>query len=217
MAQIFPRWTNIIPLKIAGALILIALAISCGIWYYFTPKYTRVGYQPTQPVPFSHALHVNQLGMDCRHCHSFVEKSSHANVPHTQTCINCHSQVKKDSPKLNAVWASWNSGRAIPWIKIHQAPDYVYFDHSAHVNRGISCVHCHGQINEMEVVYHAKPLSMSFCLDCHRAPQEFIRPVDQVYNLDWKVQSREEQLKMGRELVEQWKVNPPVTCEGCHR
>lgn len=217
MANIFPRWTNILPLQILLIVGLLGLAVTGAVWYYFTPKYTRVGYQPVQPVPFSHALHVDQLGMDCRYCHTFVERAAHSNVPTTQTCMNCHTQIKKDSPKLEAVRASWQTGQPVPWVWIHKTPDYVYFNHAAHVNRGVSCVHCHGQINRMEVVYHAKPLSMSFCLDCHRAPQEFIRPVEEVTNLDWKAPSREEQLAMGRKLVHDWQVNPPVNCQGCHR
>jgi len=112
---------------------------------------------------------------------------------------------------------SWASGEPIPWVRIHKTPDYVYFNHAVHVNRGISCVECHGQVNEMEVVYHAKSLSMAFCLECHREPEKYIRPADEVYNLNWKAESQEAQLEMGEELVAHWKVNPPESCSGCHR
>lgn len=152
----------------------------------FHPKYTRVGYQPTQPAAFDHSLHVNQLGMDCRYCHTGVEKSSHSNVPGTQTCMNCHTQIKSQSSKLSAVRDSWKTGNPVPWVRIHKAPDYVYFNHAVHVNRGVSCVACHGHVNHMEVVYHAKPHSMGWCLECHRAPENHLRPLDQVTNLDWE-------------------------------
>ena len=125
--------------------------------------------------------------------------------------------VQTQSPALEPVVDSWASGEPIPWVRIHKTPDYVYFNHAVHVNRGISCVECHGQVNEMEVVYHAKSLSMAFCLECHREPEKYIRPADEVYNLNWKAESKEAQLEMGEELVAHWKVNPPESCSGCHR
>lgn len=158
--------------------------------YYFTPKYTRVGYEPTQPVPFSHKIHAGQLGLDCRYCHSFAEVSSHANVPTNQTCFNCHGpgkgNIKSASPKLEKVIKAAETGKPIEWVKVHKAPDYVYFNHSAHLNRGISCQSCHGQINEMEVVKHDQPQSMGWCLDCHRNPEQKLRPLDQITNLNYK-------------------------------
>ena len=186
MANIFPRWTNWLPIKILVCVAVVAASIVSGMAYYFTPKYTRVGYQPTQPVEFDHSLHVNQLGMDCRYCHTHVEKSSHSNVPATQTCMNCHTQIKAQSPKLEPVRQSWKSGQPVPWVRIHKAPDYVYFNHAVHVNRGISCVACHGHVNRMQVVWHDKPHSMGWCLECHRAPENHLRPLDQVTNMDWE-------------------------------
>ena len=218
MANIFPRSSNFLPLKVIACGAVTVPLIVAAVWYYFTPKYTRVGYMPTQPVPFSHALHVGQLGMDCRYCHSFVEVGGTANIPTTQTCMNCHSQVKKDSPKLAAVRESWEIGKPIPWVKIHQAPDYVYFNHSVHVNRGISCQNCHGNINRMEVVYHAEPQSMGWCLECHRNPEQYIRPVEHVFNLDWKPEMiGEKQETLGKKLVAEWHVHPPQNCAACHR
>ncbi len=217
MANIFPRWTNFLPIKIIVMVITIVPLLIVGATYYFTPKYTRVGYMPTQPVSYSHALHVNQLGMDCRYCHTGVEVSSHSNVPTTQTCMNCHTAIKKDSSKLAALRESWETGRPMNWVKIHKAPDYVYFNHAAHVNRGVGCASCHGQINRMEVVWHDQPQSMGWCLECHRAPHQQIRPKEEIYNLDWKAPSREAQLTMGTELVKQWNINPPQTCAACHR
>lgn len=219
MANLFPRWTNYLPLKIVVCVLIMGCAATAGVWYYFTPKYTRVGYQPIQPVPFPHDIHVSQLGMDCRYCHSFVEVSAHSNVPNTQTCLNCHREggVLWNSPKLAAVRESWETGQPIPWVQIHKTPDYVYFNHSAHVNRGISCYSCHGEINKMPVVYHAKPLSMSFCLDCHRAPEKHLRPPEQVFNLDWHPPEGTSQKEIGTKLKDDWHVNPPENCAGCHR
>lgn len=224
MANIFPRSSNLLPFKIVLCLLVLGGAVSGGMWYYFTPKYTRVGYQPIQPVPFSHKIHAGQLGMDCRYCHSFVETAAHSNIPTTQVCMNCHGQVQKDNPKLQAVRESWQSGRPIEWIQIHKTPDYVYFNHAAHVNRGVSCVSCHGDITEMEVVYHHEPQSMSWCLDCHRNPENALRPVDKVTDLKWKPEPKNgeslaaAQRSLGLQLKHDWKINPPdKNCAGCHR
>jgi hypothetical protein len=143
--------------------------VTAGLNYYFTPKYTRVGFQPTQPVPFSHSIHVKQLGLDCRYCHDGVEKSWYSNVPAADTCMNCHSAVRADDPKLEPVRASYkDANKPVEWVQIHKLPDYVYFNHSVHVNRGVSCVECHGRVDEMDEVRHEKHFSMTFCLDCHR-------------------------------------------------
>lgn len=190
MGNLFPRWTNWLPLKIAVMAIFMVGGLALGVTYYFTPKYTRVGYEPTQPVAFSHKQHVGQVGLDCRYCHSFVEVSGHANVPTNQTCLNCHGpdkgQIKKDSEKLAMVRDADKNNTPIKWAKVHKSPDFVYFNHSVHLNRGVSCQNCHGQINEMEVVRHAEPHSMGWCLDCHRNPENKLRPLDQVTNLTYK-------------------------------
>jgi hypothetical protein len=186
MANFFPRWSNWLPLKLAICGFVVVIGLTAGTWYYVTPKYTKVGYQPVQPVPFPHDIHVTQLGMDCRYCHSFVETAAHSNVPNTQTCMACHQQVQKDNPKLEPVRASWKSGDPVEWAWIHRLPDYVFYNHAAHVNRGISCASCHGQVNHMPAMYDAKPMSMKWCLDCHRHPENFLRPEDQITNLDWK-------------------------------
>jgi hypothetical protein len=224
MANIFPRGSNYLPIKILVCLLVLGGALTAGISYYFTSKYTNVGYQPVQPVPFPHDVHVKQVGMDCRYCHSFVEVAAHSNVPTTQVCMNCHQQIQKDSPKLQAVRDSWQTGKPIEWVQVHKTPDYVYFNHSAHVNRGVSCVSCHGKVNEMPVVYHSQPLSMAWCLDCHRHPENALRPVDQVTNLDWVPPVKpgqtpaEAQVAQGLELKKAWNINPPDgNCAGCHR
>lgn len=217
MANIFPQWTNWLPVKLIVAFSCLGAAAVVGVSYYFTPKYTRVGYQPKQPVEFSHAIHVNQVGLDCRFCHNGVEVSEHSNVPNTQTCMGCHSKVKPTSPKLAPVVESWKNGTPIPWVRIHKAPDYVYFNHSIHVNSGISCASCHGQVNRMDVVAHDQPHSMGWCLECHRHPERQIRPQEEVFNLDWKAKSPSAQVEMGRKLVKEWNINPPQTCAACHR
>src|SRR5678816_4653404 len=163
MANFFPRWTNWLPLKIAVCGIAIVCGLTAGTWYYATPKYTKVGYEPIQPVPFPHDIHVSQLGMDCRYCHSFVDVAAQSNVPNTQTCMACHQQVQKDNPKLEPVRDSWKTGKPIEWVWLHRTVDYVYYNHAAHVNRGISCFSCHGAVNHMPVVYMAKPHSMAWC------------------------------------------------------
>ena len=188
MPNFFPRWTNLLPLQIGIALILTGSAVTAGLWYYFTPKYTRVGYQPSQPIPFSHKIHVEQHGMDCRYCHGFVEKSGHSNLPTAETCMNCHKQIKTDSPKLAPLHDAWKSGKPIEWVNVHEVPDYAYFDHSVHVNRGVSCVKCHGRVDQMDIVYQHEPQSMSWCIDCHKAPEKNIRPLDEILNFDWKAE-----------------------------
>lgn len=198
MANFFPRWTNTLPIKLAVALLFLAGGAALAVTYYFTNKYTEQGYQPSQPIPFSHKLHAGDLQMDCRYCHSFVEVSGHANVPTNETCATCHTastmQVKTESPLLEKVREASEKGTGVEWTKVHQMPDYVYFNHSVHIARGVSCVSCHGKVNEMEVVFKDQPQSMGWCLDCHRNPEQALRPLDQVTNLDWKPsdQNREE-------------------------
>jgi hypothetical protein len=218
MSNLFPKSANKLPLQILIFIGLTAGIVLAGVTYYATPKYTRVGYAPQQPVPFSHALHSGQLGIDCRYCHSNVEKSGHSNIPTAQTCMNCHNQIKTDSPLLAPVRASYESGNPVPWVNVHEVPDYAYFNHAVHVARGVSCVECHGQINEMEVVHHSKPLSMSWCLECHREPEKVLRDPKLVTNLDWKHPGGPEaQIEQGKKFVHDWNVQPPQSCSGCHR
>lgn len=217
MANIFPKWSNTVPKKVILAVALLVIALITGINYYFTPKYANVGYQPTQPVDFDHSLHAGQLGIDCRYCHTYVDRSDHANIPTAQTCMNCHNQVKIDSARLAPVRDSYETGNPIQWVRVHHAPEYVYFNHSVHINRGVSCVECHGKVNEMKVVHQDKSLTMAFCLDCHRHPENHVRPLDEVFNLDWQAESPEAQREMGFAYVHDWKITPPLSCSGCHR
>jgi hypothetical protein len=225
MPNIFPTGTNQTVIKAGIALSIVGALVTLAVWYYFTPKYSRVGYQPVQPVYFQHDLHVKQLGLDCRHCHSYVEASGFSNYPATQTCMNCHKTIQKDNPRLQPVRDSWATGKPIEWVKIHNVPDYAYFNHSAHVNRGVSCVSCHGQVNEMNVVFQDQSQSMAWCLACHRHPEEKVRPIapdspgglSPVFNLDWKPPAGTTQAELGKKLVHDWKINPPKDCAGCHR
>lgn len=237
MANFFPRWTNFLPLKIAVCLGVAGAGVVAGFAYYATPKAQRVGYQPTQPIPYDHELHVKQLGLDCRYCHSFVEHSGQANIPSASTCWNCHQHVLTDSPKLAPLRRAYDKnypeydGLPLKWVKVHDSPDYVFFNHSAHVNRGVSCDSCHGKVNEMQVVFQAKDHSMGFCLDCHRSPEEHLRPLEEVFNLDYdaenylelndvkdadgkKIETPEE---LGRFLKSHWNIKAKESCATCHR
>jgi hypothetical protein len=232
MANIFPRWSNLLPFKIAFCLGTVGAGVALAFAYYATPKAQRVGYKPAQPIPFSHQIHVQQLGLDCRYCHSFVDVSHHSNVPTGNTCWNCHEHVQKDSPKLQPLRNQMmkelehpDYGKPIEWVRIHKSPDYVYFDHSAHVNRGISCQSCHGDVNEMEVVYQAESHSMGWCLECHRAPEKHLRPLEEVYNFDYgdddvakytEDASVNTTLELGKKLKEQFSVHPKTSCATCH-
>jgi hypothetical protein len=217
MSAIFPKWTNRLPLYIIIGVMLVGSAVTAGVWYYFTPKYTRVGYQPIQPVAFSHATHAGQMGIDCRYCHTGVEKSWFSNIPASSTCMNCHNQVLKDDPRLALVRESAASGKPIEWVQIHKLPDFVYFNHSVHVNRGLSCVECHGRIDQMDEVYHAKPFSMAFCLECHRDPAAKLRPPDKITDLAWTPGSPAKQKEFGQQAMHDWKVESLQTCSACHR
>ncbi len=216
MPGVFPKWTNQLPLNIAAGLAIAGAAVAAGLGYYFTPKYTRVGYQPIQPVPYSHATHVEQLGMDCRYCHAGVERSWFAGLPDASRCMNCHHQVLAGDPRLAPVRDSMQTGAPVAWIQIHRTPDYVYFHHAAHIRSGVSCLHCHGRVDQFEEVRHDQPLSMSFCLECHRRPEAYLRPLDQVYNLGWNTDPAR-QNEQGRLLALTGDMRPPLSCSGCHR
>ena len=222
----FPSWVNrLVPLSGIAALLLAAYVVSVGA-YGTAPTTLNVGYSPRQPVPFSHKLHAGTLKMDCRYCHTSVDQAAHAAVPATQTCVNCHSAANPDgtvansavhttSDKLLGVRESQATGEPISWQRVHDLPDYVYFNHSAHVNRGVSCVSCHGRVDKMEQVYQAEPLTMSWCLDCHRHPEPHLRPQEFITQLDWV--SEEDPGILERALREELNINPSTNCSTCHR
>ncbi|MBI2374901.1 MAG: cytochrome c3 family protein [Deltaproteobacteria bacterium] len=190
MAQIFPEWMNETPKLGAIATLVLGSVGTFALFYYGSPQHTDVGYKPVQPVAYSHTLHAGTLQMDCRYCHAYVERGPSAGVPPTQTCMNCHAQVLKDSPLLEPVRASWAEGKgekSIRWVRIHKLPDFAFFDHSAHMGVGVAesraaigCETCHGRVDQMDVVKQVQPLSMGWCLDCHGNPAPNLRPVDQI-------------------------------------
>ena len=193
-------------------MILPAVAIA-GIWYYGSPKFTDVGYRPIQPVPYSHRMHAGQLGMDCRYCHSNVERSAEAMIPPTQSCMGCHLLVKAQSPRLQAVRDSWATGNPVEWVRVHKLPDHAFFNHAAHLNAGVGCTSCHGRVDQMDVVVVDQPLSMGWCLDCHRNPGPHLRPREvSVTDMAWTQQASAEDVQRLAANV-----HPPENCSGCHR
>ena len=211
----FPRWTD----KLRPLLAVVALGapiyLTGIVLYGASPDNLNVGYQPEQPVPFSHRLHAGELGMDCRYCHTTVEKSGHAAIPSTNICMNCHDRIHPESPKLEKVRESAATGEPIPWVRVHDLPDFVFFNHSAHVQKGVGCIECHDRVDQMEVVEQAKPLSMGWCLDCHRNPEPHLRPVEEVTNMNWMCEGSREEL--GAKLREANNIQPRQDCSTCHR
>ena len=195
---------------VAGPLYALGLA-----YYVSSPETVDVGYSPQQPVPFSHALHAGKLALDCRYCHSTVERAARAAVPPTATCMNCHRLIAADSEKLAAVRESFTTGNPIHWVRVHDLPDFAYFNHSAHVTRGVSCVSCHGRIDKMDQVTQVETLRMGWCLDCHRNPEPHLRPRELVTDLDWI--PGEDPVQLGTRLREELNINPSTDCSTCHR
>lgn len=215
MAQLFPKWINSIPPIIAlGAVAALFISVAI-VSHFFSPEFTDVGYRPIQPSPYSHKMHAGDLGIDCRYCHTSVENQAHANVPPTRTCMNCHNMVTTDSDSLALIRSSFMTGEPIEWIRVHNLPDFVYFNHSAHINAGVGCISCHGNVTQMEIITLSEPLSMGWCLDCHRNPDLHLRPVAEVTNMKWK-----RPLDHAK-FVADWKaeknIDPPIFCSGCHR
>ena len=219
MPAIFSRSLDFRVRKLAVGL-LVGLGLFVFAWYYYAmPSYTRVGYAPQQPVPFSHEQHVGQLGLDCSYCHQSVFEGPHANVPAAQTCMNCHNpakaNVKGTSSLLAPVRTSFDTGKPVEWKRVHKLPEYAYFNHAVHVNKGVSCVSCHGQVNEMKVVAHAQLLTMGWCLRCHNDPAPSLRPTGEVTNLTWAPGSTTS--AEGAAIKKNFDVKPPMNCQSCHR
>lgn len=218
MAQIFHPSTNTFSkVSIFGAVFLLAALIWIAALLVRSPYVTQVGVARSQPVLFSHEHHVSGLGIECRYCHTSVEVSSFAGIPPTKTCMTCHSQIWTDSPMLASVIDSFRDNQPLQWNRVYNLPDFVYFDHSIHVARGVACVSCHGRVDSMPLVWQQTTLHMEWCLECHREPERFIRPVEYVFQGDW--QPPEDQMVMGRRLVEEYGINVAqiTDCSTCHQ
>ena len=199
---------------VVGAGLLAGVA---GYAYVSHPRTLDTGYSPEQPVPYSHKLHAGTMGIDCTYCHYTVTKAGFAAVPTTETCMNCHAKVKEKSEKLAPVRESYKTGNPVEWIQIHKLPDYVYFNHRAHISAGVSCVVCHGRIDQMVEVHQVQPLNMAWCLECHRNPAPRLRPAEFVTKLDWEPPAGRDAAEIGREVIAAKNIHPPVNCSGCHR
>jgi menaquinone reductase, multiheme cytochrome c subunit len=216
----FPRWSNKATLAALACAAILPIYLAVVLVYGANPTTLNVGYAPEQPVPYSHALHAGKLGIDCRYCHSTVERAAMAALPPTDLCMNCHKGIFADSAKLAEIRHSYETGEPVRWLKIHDLPDYVYFNHSAHLNSGVGCVECHGPIHQMEVVQQEKSLSMAWCVECHRSPAAFLRPRDKITVMDWAAREGggpSQRLALGERLQQEYRVEPNTDCVSCHR
>ncbi|HYG68945.1 MAG TPA: cytochrome c3 family protein [Anaeromyxobacteraceae bacterium] len=183
--------------------------------YWRTPYGTAQFHEIAQPVQFDHRHHVQDDLIDCRYCHSSVDKAPSAGIPSTELCLNCHAQVWNKSPLLDVVRASWFADQPIQWTRVHRLPDFVYFNHSIHVNKGVGCVECHGRVDQMAAIQQVMPMNMGWCLDCHRNPEPRLRPVEEVTNMRWKPEG--DPVALGKELAKKYDVQPRTDCYTCHR
>jgi hypothetical protein len=217
MPQLFPpnsnsfvRWT-----ALAGTVFLVLLVTALTV--FARTSNNRVGVPVEQPVDFSHNLHAGSLGLDCRYCHSTVETSNFATIPSTETCMTCHSQVRVGAPQLAVVQESWDSERPIAWNRAHDLPEFVFFDHSIHVNKGVGCSTCHGAVDQMTGMWKNEAMTMGWCLECHKSPERYLRPRSEVLNMAYV--RPDDQLELGRALVEAYHINTEKLpqCWTCHR
>jgi hypothetical protein len=219
MSQIFPRSANalarmslagVATLAVVGALVVFTLMRSSWV----TGQHEVI----EQPVQFSHAHHVGGVGLDCRYCHTSVENSAFAGIPPTKTCMNCHSEIWTNAAVLEPVRASYRNSTNLMWIRVNDLPDFVYFNHQIHVRQGVGCVTCHGEVDKMPLMIQAQPLQMEWCLDCHRAPEKYLRPREEVFNMAWRAPS--DQLEQGTRLKREYdvaSVQHLTSCSVCHR
>lgn len=237
MAQVFHRSMNAVSrILVFGLPLLFMGSVVGGSIVYRSGYITGRGDTIDQPVPFSHLHHVGQLGIDCRYCHTSVESSSFAGIPPTKTCINCHQQMWAGSEMLNPIRESYKQNKSVPWERVHNLPDYVYFNHSIHVAKGVGCVSCHGQVNQMPLMYQTKSLLMEWCLKCHRNPEPNLRPASEVTSMTFKpadyvnpeTKKKENpetgkpytQAELGKRMKDEYHVRNPLTltsCSICHR
>jgi hypothetical protein len=216
MSQIFHRSTNTISrVSIFGALFAVA-----GLLWLFaalnrSPWVTEARVARAQPIQFSHERHVGGNGIDCRYCHTSVEDSAFAGIPPTKTCMNCHSEIFSNSPFLESVRASFRNDTPIRWTRVHDLPDFVYFNHSIHVNKGVGCTTCHGQVDRMPLMWQEQSLQMEWCIDCHRHPEQYVRPRDAVFSVAYRPPP--DQAALGRRLVAEYQIQKLTSCSTCHR
>jgi hypothetical protein len=234
LSVLFGKWMNALPTVLAAGALGGLVTVVGGFWYYATPNYWQVGYMPTQPgLGFNHQLHAGKLGIDCRYCHTNVEVSPEANIPNVSSCYGCHAEFNVNSTivsdeKVEFIRTAWTNDEPLPWRRVHKLPDFVRnFPHDAHIRAGVSCYSCHGQIAAMPVVFQEQPLSMGWCLSCHRDveknPELYLVPPDQVTNLHWVEQHyREVAAGAGttefsaEEIFRSLQLNPPQNCGACH-
>ena len=219
MAQIFHRSANLIARFSVLALVILAnLALAVVLVVARSPYVTNQRVTRNQPLQFSHKHHVGDDGIDCRYCHTSVETSAYAGIPPTKTCMNCHSVLFNNVGYLEPVRESYRTDQSIQWVKVQRLADYVYFNHSIHINKGVGCSSCHGAVNQMPLMFQASPLNMQWCLDCHRNTEMNVRPKDQVFNMDWKAPANQEEV--GKKLVAEYKIRTVAeltSCSTCHR
>jgi hypothetical protein len=216
MAQIFHRSFNTLSrVSIFGGVFILAAAGWTWAKFVRSDYVTGANVVIDQPVPFSHEHHVRGLGIDCRYCHTSVEKSRFAGLPPTRTCMNCHSQIWVQSDMLKPVRESYQSGKPLTWQRVHNLPGFVYFDHSIHVKKGVGCATCHGRVDEMPLTRQVATLYMEWCLECHRQPERFVRPPEEVFNMAWE--HPPDQIEKGRELVKKYGIERKTDCSTCHR
>ncbi len=212
----FPPWANtVFRLSLLVAVVSATFVIWGGALIVRSPYETRQDVPREQPVPFSHKHHVGGLGLDCRYCHTTVEKSGFANIPPTKICMNCHSEMWAVAPALEPVRESYRTGKSIQWTRVNDLPQFVYFDHSVHVHEGMGCSECHGRVDEMPLTYQAAPLTMAWCLDCHRNPELHVRPRDRVFDMTYAPPVN--QAELGRRLVKEYGIKRLTSCTTCHR
>src|SRR4051812_6688411 len=236
MAQIFHRSANTLArVSILGAVVLLAGLGAIMSEVQRSAHVTRQDEARVQNPPFSHQHHVGGLGLDCRYCHTSVEESSFAGIPPTKTCMNCHAQIWTNAPMLAPVRYSFSSGQSLQWTRVHDLPDFVYFNHSIHINKGVGCYSCHGHVDEMPLMYAENTLQMEWCLDCHRQPEKFLRPRNEVFNMKYeqptpeapievmiggKKESFTDQLVLGAALRKEYHLRTAqdiTSCSTCHR
>jgi hypothetical protein len=216
MPQIFHRSTNTIArVSIFGAVLIVAGLLWLIAEIQRSPWVTDARIAREQPIQFSHERHVGGNGIDCRYCHMSVEDSSFAGIPPTKTCMNCHSQIFANSPFLEPVRQSFQSGASIQWTRVHDLPDFVYFNHSIHVHKGVGCTTCHGPVDRMPLMWQEQSLQMEWCLECHRSPERFVRPREAVFSVDYMPPA--DQLALGRRLVAEYQIQKLTSCSTCHR